>query len=247
MSKKVYFLADAHLGAKTHPDSLEAEKKLCRWLDHVKEDASAIYLMGDIFDYWFEYKYVVPRGFTRLLGKLAEVTDNGVEVHFFIGNHDIWITDYLSKECGLILHLKPIITEIQGKKFFLAHGDGLGDGSRSFRFLRKLFHNKFLQKCFSGIHPRWTVPLAHAWSSDSREKGGVVGYLGEDNEYLIRYSKDKLKEIQDIDYFIYGHRHILINLPIAEHSRVVILGDWITLFSYAVFDGNSIKLENWEM
>jgi UDP-2,3-diacylglucosamine hydrolase len=146
VSKKVYFLADAHLGAKTHPDSLEAEKKLCRWLDHVKEDASAIYLMGDIFDYWFEYKYVVPRGFTRLLGKLAEVTDNGVEVHFFIGNHDIWITDYLSKECGLILHLKPIITEIQGKKFFLAHGDGLGDGSRSFRFLRKLFHNKFLQK-----------------------------------------------------------------------------------------------------
>jgi UDP-2,3-diacylglucosamine hydrolase len=104
-----------------------------------------------------------------------------------------------------------------------------------------------LQKCFSGIHPRWTVPLAHAWSSDSREKGGVVGYLGEENEYLIQYSKDKLKEIQDIDYFIYGHRHILINLPIAEHSRVVILGDWITLFSYAVFDGNSIKLENWEM
>lgn len=246
MSKKVYFLSDAHLGAKTHRDSLEAEKKLCRWLDHVKQDADSIYLMGDIFDYWYEYKYVVPKGFTRLLGKLAEVTDSGVEVHFFIGNHDIWLTDYLSKECGMILHFEPLIADIKGRKFFLAHGDGLGDDSRLFHFLRKVFHNKFLRKCFSAIHPRWTVPLAHAWSSDSREKGGVIEYLGEDNEYLILFSKEKLKEINDIDYFIYGHRHILLNLAIAEHSRVVILGDWITLFSYAEFDGENLFLKRWE-
>ena len=246
MSKKVYFLSDAHLGAKTHRDSLEAEKKLCRWLDHVKQDADSIYLMGDIFDYWYEYKYVVPKGFTRLLGKLAEVTDSGVEVHFFIGNHDIWLTDYLSKECGMILHFEPLIVDIKGRKFFLAHGDGLGDDSRLFHFLRKVFHNKFLRKCFSAIHPRWTVPLAHAWSSDSREKGGVIEYLGEDNEYLILFSKEKLKEINDIDYFIYGHRHILLNLAIAEHSRVVILGDWITLFSYAEFDGENLLLKRWE-
>lgn len=246
MSKKVYFLSDAHLGAKTHRDSLEAEKKLCRWLDHVKQDADSIYLMGDIFDYWYEYKYVVPKGFTRLLGKLAEVTDSGVEVHFFIGNHDIWLTDYLSKECGMILHFEPLIVDIKGRKFFLAHGDGLGDDSRSFHFLRKVFHNKFLRKCFSAIHPRWTVPLAHAWSSDSREKGGVIEYLGEDNEYLILFSKEKLKEINGIDYFIYGHRHILLNLAIAEHSRVVILGDWITLFSYAEFDGENLLLKRWE-
>lgn len=246
MSKKVYFLSDAHLGAKTHRDSLEAEKKLCRWLDHVKQDADSICLMGDIFDYWYEYKYVVPKGFTRLLGKLAEVTDSGVEVHFFIGNHDIWLTDYLSKECGMILHFEPLIVDIKGRKFFLAHGDGLGDDSRLFHFLRKVFHNKFLRKCFSAIHPRWTVPLAHAWSSDSREKGGVIEYLGEDNEYLILFSKEKLKEINDIDYFIYGHRHILLNLAIAEHSRVVILGDWITLFSYAEFDGENLLLKRWE-
>lgn len=246
MSKKIYFLADAHLGAKTHQDSLEAERKLCRWLDFVKMDADSIYLMGDIFDYWFEYKYVVPRGFTRLLGKLAEVSDSGVDVHFFIGNHDIWLTDYLSAECGMILHFEPLIVEIQGKKFFLAHGDGLGDDSKSFHFLRKLFHSKFLRKCFSAIHPRWTIPLAHAWSGSSREKGGFMDYLGEDNEYLIRYSKEKLEEVRDINYFIYGHRHILLNLAIAEQSSVVILGDWITLFSYAVFDGETLRLERWE-
>ncbi|MDD4777377.1 MAG: UDP-2,3-diacylglucosamine diphosphatase [Fermentimonas sp.] len=246
MSKKVYFLSDAHLGAKTHRDSLEAERKLCRWLDHVKQDAESIYLMGDIFDYWYEYKYVVPKGFTRLLGKIAEVTDSGVEVHFFIGNHDIWLTDYLSKECGMILNFEPLVVDIKGKKFFLAHGDGLGDDSRTFHFIRKIFHNKFLRKCFSAIHPRWTIPLAHAWSSDSRKKGGVIDYLGEDNEYLIRFSKEKLEEINDIDYFVYGHRHILLNLSIAEHSCVVILGDWINLFSYAEFDGENLMLKRWE-
>ncbi len=246
MSKKVYFLADAHLGAKTNHDSPEAEKKLCRWLDYVRQDADSIYLLGDIFDYWFEYKHVVPKGFTRLLGKIAEITDSGVKVHFFIGNHDIWLTDYLSTECGMILHFEPLIVNILGKKFFLAHGDGLGDDSKSFYILRKVFHSKFLRKCFSAIHPRWTIPLAHAWSGSSRKKGGVLDYLGEDNEYLVRFSKEKLKETQDINYFIYGHRHILLNLPIAEHSRVVILGDWITLFSYAEFDGESLKLEQWE-
>ena len=146
MSKKVYFLADAHLGSKSHRDSLETERKLCRWLDFVKKDADSIYLMGDIFDYWFEYRYVVPKGFTRLLGKIAEVTDSGVDVHFFIGNHDIWLTDYLTTECGMILHFEPLIVDISGKKFFLAHGDGMGDDSRSF-FLRRVFHSKFLRKC----------------------------------------------------------------------------------------------------
>lgn len=154
VNKKFYFLSDAHLGSVSHISSLDAERKLCRWLDAVKQDAAAIYLLGDIFDYWFEYKHVVPKGFTRLLGKLAEVTDAGVEVHFFIGNHDIWLTDYLTKECGMILHFGPLTTDIQGKKFFLAHGDGLGDESRSFQLLRKMFHSQFLRKCFSAIHPQ---------------------------------------------------------------------------------------------
>lgn len=246
MDKKVYFFADAHLGSKSHADSLQTERKICRWLDAVKKDAAAIYLLGDIFDYWYEYKYVVPKGFTRVLGKLAEVTDAGVEVHFFIGNHDIWLTDYLSRECGMILHFEPLITVIYGQKFFLAHGDGLGDESLSFRLLRSVFHSRFLRKCFSAIHPRWTIPLAHAWSNSSRENGGLQPYRGEDREYLIRFAKKKLSAVPDINYFVFGHRHLLLDLSIAEQSRVIMLGDWITLFSYAEFDGESLRLQMWE-
>lgn len=246
MRNKVYFLSDAHLGAKSHPNSVETERKLCRWLREVKSDAAVIYLMGDIFDYWYEYRYVVPRGFTRLLGTLAELTDEGVEIHFFTGNHDLWVTDYLTQECGVILHLEPCVTEIFGKKFFLAHGDGLGDDSRSFHLLRKLFHSKLLQKCFSAIHPRWTIPLAHAWSSSSREGGGEVPFLGGEKEHLIRFSKNKLKADPGINFFIFGHRHVLVDFPIAEQSRVIMLGDWITLFSYAEFDGENLQLKQWD-
>ena len=245
MRSKIYFLADAHLGSKSHVDSVDTERKLCRWLDEVKRDAAVIFLMGDIFDYWYEYRYVVPRGFTRLLGKLGELTDDGVEIHFFAGNHDLWLGDYLPKECGLILHLEPYITVVKGKKFYLAHGDGLGDGSPSFYLLRKLFHSKWLRKCFSAIHPRWTIPLAHGWSANSRKNGGLMPYLGEEGEHLIRFLKERLKEMPDINYFIFGHRHVLLDLPIAEESRVVMLGDWITLFSYAEFDGDTLQLKQW--
>ena len=246
MGNKIYFLADAHLGSKSHADSVETERKLCRWLDEVKCDAAVIFLMGDIFDYWYEYRYVVPKGFTRVLGKLAELTDAGIEIHFFAGNHDLWLGDYLSDECGMILHFEPLITELYGKKFFLAHGDGLGDNSRSFLFLRKVFHSKFLQKCFSAIHPRWTIPLAHAWSNSSRGNRGVVPYMGEEREHLILFAKEKLKEMPDINYFIFGHRHILLDLPIAAESHVIILGDWISLFSYAEFDGESLQLKQYK-
>lgn len=245
MKKKIYFLSDAHLGSKSHGDSIETERKLCRWLDHAAADAAAIFLMGDIFDYWFEYRYVVPKGYVRLLGKLAEITDAGTEVHFFAGNHDLWLTDYLAKECGLILHSGPFVTVMEGRKFFLAHGDGLGDDSRSFHLLRKMFHSRFLRKCFSAIHPRWTIPFAYAWSNSSRENRGVVAYMGEDKEHLVRFAKETLKTNPDINYFIFGHRHILLDLPIAENSRVVILGDWITLFSYAVFDGENVQLKQY--
>ena len=216
---------------------------MCRWLDSVKQEAEAIYLLGDIFDYWYEYRYVVPKGFTRILGKISELTDSGVEVHFFIGTNDIWLTDYLFRECGMILHFEPFVKEMGGKRFFLAHGDGLGDDSRSFHLLRRIFHSRFLRWCFSAIHPRWTIPLAHAWSNSSRENGGIADYLGEEKEHLIRFSKEKLKEDPTLNYFIYGHRHILLDLPLAAHSNIVMLGDWITYFSYAVFDGEHVKLE----
>lgn len=246
MNKKVYFLSDVHLGSKSHLDSTETERKLCRWLDRAKLDAGAVYLLGDIFDYWYEYKYVVPKGFVRLLGKLAEVTDLGVEVHFFIGNHDMWLTDYLAKECGLILHFESFVTEMQGKKFFLAHGDGLGDDSKSFRFLRSIFHSKLLRACFSAVHPRWTIPLAHNWSNHSRINGGVQDYLGEEKEHLVRFAKQALNEMPDIDYFIFGHRHILLDLPITAQSRILILGDWVRYFSYAVWNGSDLRLERFE-
>lgn len=266
--KKIYFLSDAHLGSAWHTKRCEkqgmpatsplgmndvddtlghnVERKLCRWLDSVRADAEAIYLLGDIFDYWFEYKYVVPRGFTRFLGKIAEITDQGIEVHFFIGNHDIWVTDYLQTECGMIVHTKPLIADFQGKNFFLAHGDGLGDDSRSFQIVRKIFHNKFCRKLYAGIHPRWTMGFAHAWSNHSRESGGTPPYMGEDKEHLVLFAKQQLLKTPEINYFIFGHRHIMLDLMIAHSSRVVILGDWIQFFSYGVFDGENFFLEVFE-
>lgn len=263
---KIYFLSDVHLGAPAHNknnisnNSLnphqtetkenypnhEIERKLCRWFDMVKSDAKTIYLLGDIFDFWFEYRYVVPRGFTRVLGKIAELTDSGIEIHFFIGNHDVWVTDYLQKECGMIVHREPLIVEIYGKKFFLAHGDGLGDDSKSFKIIRSLFHNKLCRKAFACLHPRWALGIAHKWSYHSRQTGEMVDYLGEDKEHLVLFAKNHLKIAPNINFFIFGHRHILLDLMLSQTSRVIILGDWISYFSYAVFDGTQMSLEIFE-
>ncbi len=238
MDKKVYFLSDAHLGSKSHANTKETERKLCRFLDLAKQDAHSIFLVGDIFDYWFEYKNVVPRGFTRVLGKLAEITDSGIKVHFFIGNHDIWLTDYLQDECGLIIHREPLVTKINNKTLFIAHGDGLGEKSISFKLLRKVFHSKILRFLFAGIHPRWTISLAHAWSSHSRDSGDIADFLGEDKEFLIQFAKEEIKSHPNIDYFIFGHRHIVLDFKLNNKVRVIHLGDWISHFSYAVLDNN---------
>lgn len=267
MSKKTYFLSDVHLGSAIHRNRMsqqgikpvitsdennecfaqhEIERKLCRWLDMVKKDAETIYLLGDIFDYWFEYKNVVPRGFTRFLGKIGEVTDLGITVHFFIGNHDIWLTDYLEKECGVIVHREPFITNICGQKFYLAHGDGLGDNSLSFRIMRRIFHSKTCRVPFAAIHPRWTVGFAHAWSNHSRSTGEEPPYMGENKEHLVLFAKEKLNEIPDINYFIFGHRHIMLDLMLSVDCRIVILGDWIKYFSYGVFDGENFILDIFE-
>lgn len=271
--KNIYFLSDLHLGSISHykksetnnsrtsssviergiPNTKssynpehEIERKLCRWFDSVKHNAKEIYLLGDIFDFWFEYKTVVPRGFTRFLGKVSEMTDMGITIHFFIGNHDIWLSDYLEKECGVIVHTEPLVRDIAGKKFFLAHGDGLGDNSKSFKIIRSIFHSKFCRKLFANIHPRWAVTFAHKWSNHSRETGGLENYLGEDKEHLVLFAKKHLQIAPTINYFIFGHRHILLDLKIAPESRVIILGDWITYYSYAVFDGNELTLEIFE-
>lgn len=256
--KKIYFLSDVHLGSPSHdnntPDqktkdgypNLSIERKLCRWFDMVSTDAKVIYLLGDIFDFWFEYKYVAPRGFTRVLGKIGELTDSGIEIHFFIGNHDIWLTDYLQKETGVIVHREPLVQDIYGKKFFLAHGDGLGDDSKSFKFIRFIFHNKICRKAFANLHPRWALAIAHKWSQHSRQTGDMVGYLGEDKEHLVLFAKQQLKESPNINFFVFGHRHIMLDLMLSQSSRIIILGDWLTYFSYGVFDGENFSLEMFE-
>lgn len=267
MEKKIYFLSDAHLGAPYHKKNVdkpdyqslssesknnplfaehEVERKLCRWFDMVKKDAKAIYLLGDIFDYWFEYKNVIPRGFTRVLGKISELTDSGIEIHFFIGNHDIWISDYLRNECGLITHTEPMVVDFDTKKFFLAHGDGLGDEDKKFKIIRRIFHSKTLRKPFAAIHPRWTVGFAHAWAKHSRETGEMLNYLGEEKEHLVQFSKKHLKIAPNINFFVFGHRHILLDLMITTTSRVIILGDWINYFSFGVWDGQNFSLEIFE-
>jgi len=267
VGKKVYFLSDAHLGSAYHKKTMdkqqmmtlpsvkikdsyfpqhEVERKLCRWLDMVKQDAEAVYLLGDIFDYWFEYRNVVPRGFVRFLGKVAELADMGIEMHFFIGNHDIWVTDYLQKECGMTVHTQPLVKEIFGKKFFLAHGDGLGDNSPSFKMLRAIFHSKICRVAYAAIHPRWTVGFAQWWSNHNRENDEMPDYFGEDKEHLVLYAKNHLKLAPNINFFVFGHRHIMLDLMISATCRTVILGDWIKFFSYGVFDGDNFSLEIFE-
>ena len=246
--KNIYFLSDAHLGSLAIEHSRTQERRLVNFLDQIKNKAAAIYLLGDMFDFWYEFKTVVPKGYTRFLGKLSELTDMGVEIHFFTGNHDIWCDDYLEKECGVIIHRKPMTCEIYGKEFYLAHGDGLGDPDKKFQFLRSLFHNKILQALFSCIHPRWSIAFGLNWAKHSRlkrENGKEPDYMGEDKEYLVLYTKEYLKSHPDINYFIYGHRHIELDLQLSKTSRVLILGDWISLFTYAVFDGEHLFMEQY--
>ena len=246
--KNVYFLSDAHLGSLAIDHSRMHERRLVRFLDSIKNKAAAIYLLGDMFDFWYEFKYVVPRGYTRFLGKLSELSDMGVEIHYFTGNHDIWAFDYLEKECGVILHKQPLTTEIYGKIFLLAHGDGLGDPDKKFKFLRALLHSKVCQFLFSSIHPRWSMWLGLTWAKHSRMKRNnneEPPYMGENREHLVLYTKEYIKTHPDVDYFIYGHRHIEIDLQLSRKSRMIVLGDWITQFSYVVYDGEHMFMSEY--
>ena len=242
MQKKVYFIADAHLGATCVPNSKEKERRLVAWLDSVKESASAIYMLGDMFDFWFEYEYVVPSGFTRFLGKLSELADAGVELHFFTGNHDIWTFGYLEKEVGMKVHRKEEIVEIMGRRFFLAHGDGLGDPSLRFKFLRAFFHNYVCQRLFAMLHHYIAMSVGLLWSGKSRKKkeNRFSRYLGEEKEHLVQFVKKY--DGPAVDYFIFGHRHILLDETFGGR-RMLILGDWISLCSYAEFDGETLALK----
>ncbi len=245
---KIYFISDVHLGAPALHNNLERERLFVQWLDQIKVDAAALFLMGDIFDFWFEYRKVVPRGFTRALGKIAEIADSGIPVHFFTGNHDMWISDYLPQELGITLHRKEFRTQLFGKTFLLAHGDGLDPFDKGYHLLKKLFSNRVLQWMFARLHPDFAFRLAHRWSKHSRISNGIQadGYQGDDKEGLFIFTESVLKH-ESIDYFVFGHRHLLVEKPIGEKSVFINLGDWINYYSYGVFDGEKFELKQYKI
>jgi len=244
-NKKIYFASDLHLGMPSYEKALWREKLFVNWLDSIKSDAEEIYLLGDIFDFWYEYKRVVPRGFTRFLGKISEICDSGIPVHFFTGNHDIWVFDYLQKETGVILHRKPLVKTINAKKFYLAHGDGLGPFDRKFKIMKNVFTNKFAQWMFSRLHPNFSVAIGNYWSVSKRVNYKYPEYKGEDKEWLILYAKSLLEK-EHFDYFIFGHRHLPIELMLNETSKFLNLGDWLHNFTYGVFDGEDVSLKKFK-
>lgn len=243
----IYFFSDAHLGAPNAAQSLEREKKIIRFLDQIKDDAAEIFIVGDLFDFWFEYKRAVPRGHVRLFGKLAELADSGIPLHLFTGNHDMWIFDYLPTEIGLNLYREPITRTWAGKRFYIGHGDGLGPGDYGYKFIKKVFANKFCQWAFAGLHPNFGIWLANKFSQSSRAKtgGDDAVFLGEKNEWLVQYCHEVLQK-EFFDYFVFGHRHLPLDIQLINHSRYINLGDWITYFTYAVFDGENIHLKKFE-
>ena len=244
-SGKIFFASDFHLGLKAGSDPAEREKRVVRWLNNIAPEAREIYLLGDIFDFWWEYKLVVPRGFTRFLGTISAITDSGIPVHFFTGNHDMWVRDYLSGECGLIIHTSSYTQIFDGKRFHIAHGEGLGNKNTGYRILLSIFRNKPLRVLYSALHPYIGVSIGHKWSLHSRlGKGIKIDFLGEENEDLIRYSKSIL-ENENIDYFIYGHRHIDLSIRLKQGAQIIFLGDWIRKGSFAEWDGQELYLRSY--
>ena len=246
-NKKIYFASDQHFGAPTPEASFPREQKFVAWLDEIKKDAECIFLLGDLFDFWFEYKTVVPKGFIRVLGKLAEIRDSGIPIYFFVGNHDLWMNDYFEKELNIPVYRDNQEYEFNGKTFLIGHGDGKGPGDRGYKRMKKVFANPFSKWLYRWLHPDLGIQLANYFSSKSRAKTGTSDevFMGEDKEWLIIYSKQKAKEM-NADYFIFGHRHYALDIAINETSRYINLGDWLRSNSYAVFDGQDMQLLHWK-
>lgn len=261
MSKRAYFLSDMHLGAAYFEDSRLREKRVVDFLDSIATDASEIYLLGDVLDYWYEYRYVVPRGFVRFFGKLAELSDSGIKITWIIGNHDIWIFDYIPTELGVEVVDGVLDRDVLGSRMVMAHGDGLWKRSKKFNILRSIFRNKFCQHLYAAIHPRWTVPFANAWSRHSRTKGSPEllrreadrverkrkrAGLPENLSALAQFSNEYAAGHSDCRFFIYGHLHQLVRETLTCGAEMIVLGDWLTLNSYAVFDGEKMELKKFE-
>jgi UDP-2,3-diacylglucosamine hydrolase len=241
--KKIYFLSDFHLGAPNAAASLEREKKIVRFLDNAQQDAAVIFIVGDLFDFWYEYRTVVPKGYTRILGKLASITDSGIPIHFFVGNHDMWMKDYFQQELNITVYFEPKAFVFNNQKFWVGHGDGLGPGDHGYKFIKKIFRNPVCQWLFGILPPAVGVGLANYLSRRSRAMTGQTDavFLGEENEWLITYCKEVLK-LHQYDYFIFGHRHLPIDFALTPNSRYINLGDWIRYDSYAVFNGQQLEL-----
>ncbi|HEY8915203.1 MAG TPA: UDP-2,3-diacylglucosamine diphosphatase [Chitinophaga sp.] len=247
INKKIYFASDFHLGAPDMAASRERERIIVKWLDEIAEDAQHIFLVGDLFDFWFEYKQVIPKGYTRLLGKLAELSDKGIGISVFIGNHDMWMDGYFEDELNIPVYFEPQTYTLGSKRFYIGHGDGLGPGDHGYKFLKKVFRNPVCRWLFSVLHPSWGIGLANYFSRKSRAATGgeLEKFLGEENEWLAIYSKEILQK-EHFDYFIYGHRHLPLDLKVGPNSRYINLGDWINYFTYAVFDGETTALKKYE-
>ncbi|HSW67912.1 MAG TPA: UDP-2,3-diacylglucosamine diphosphatase [Bacteroidales bacterium] len=246
--KKIYFASDFHFGSPNYSQSLNREKLLVSWLDSIRHDATAIFLLGDIFDFWFEYRTVVPKGFVRLLGTLASISDSGIPVHLFRGNHDIWAFEYLNKELGIHLHRQRGLAELGNKRFFITHGDGLGPGDLGYKLLKMVFENHVIQRMFSWLHPDIGARIAHYFSRRSRHANNVKkaknGGLPIQNEMMYQYAIKCASELPDIDYFVFGHLHEPTNIALNNKAKLVIIGDWITNFTYGEFDGNEMVIKS---
>jgi UDP-2,3-diacylglucosamine hydrolase len=241
--KKVYFASDQHFGAPTSELSYPREQKFVSWLDEVKGDAAAIFLLGDLFDFWFEYKTVVPKGYVRILGKLAEISDSGIPIHFFVGNHDLWMHGYFEQELGIPVYHTTKAFTINNAKFFLGHGDGLGPGDNGYKRMKKVFRSSFSRWLYRWLHPDLGVKLGQYLSVKNKLISGDedVVFLGEDKEWLVQYAKRKL-EREHFDYFIFGHRHLPMTIPLNDVSTYINLGDWIDYFTYGVYNGDRFEL-----
>src|SRR5688572_21013905 len=244
--KKIYFLSDFHLGAPNYEQSLVREKKIVQFLDEIKHNAAVVFIVGDMFDFWYEYRTVVPKGYVRLLGKLAELTDSGITIHFFVGNHDMWMRDYFPVELNIAVYFEPKEFTRHGKTFFIGHGDGLGPGDHGYKRLKKIFRNPVSKWLFGIFPPILGISLANYLSRRSRAQGlEEEVFLGEQKEWLILYCKEVLKE-KNIDFFVFGHRHLAIDYRLDKGSRYINLGDWMLYFTYAVYDGEKLELKSFK-
>lgn len=243
--KKIYFASDFHLGVPSYNSSLERERKIIQWLNQIEKDAFEIYLVGDIFDFWFEYKHAIPKGFVRLQGNIAKLVDAGIPIYFFTGNHDMWMFDYFEKELGVKIFREPILKEYNGKRLVIGHGDGLGPGDKKYKFIKRVFAAKWSQWLFARLHPNFGIGLANYFSRKSRIATGNDDktFLGEENEWLVQYCKEREKT-ESNDYYLFGHRHLPLNISINERASYINLGEWINDFTYAVFDGQQLELKN---